>query len=67
MTTAVERWIEATRTWAYMPWNILRVLAFLIVVGTGVAFVMGGLSAPEFFAALTSAALVWLLARRLRS
>jgi len=67
MTTGVEKWIEATRTWAYMPWNILRALAFLIAVGTGIAFVMGGLSAPEFFAALTSAALLWLLARRLRS
>jgi len=67
MTTSVEKWIEATRTWAYMPWNGLRVLAFLIVVGTGIAFVMGSLSAPEFFAALTSAALLWLLARRLRS
>ncbi|HYU22489.1 MAG TPA: hypothetical protein VEM60_05050 [Candidatus Dormibacteraeota bacterium] len=50
-----------------MPWNILRALAFLIAVGTGIAFLMGGLSAPEFFAALTSAALLWLLARRLRS
>jgi len=67
MTTGVEKWIEATRTWAYMPWNILRALAFLIAVGTGVAFVMGGLSAPELFAALTTAALLWLLARRLRS
>jgi len=67
MTTSVETWIEATRTWAYMPWNILRVLAFLIAVGTGIAFVMGRLSAREFFAALTSAALLWLLARRLHS
>ena len=40
MTTGVEKWIEATRTWAYMPWNILRALAFLIAVGTGIAFVM---------------------------
>jgi len=45
-----------------MPWNILRVLAFLIAVGTGIAFVVGRVSAPEFFAALTSAALLWLLA-----
>jgi len=45
MTTGVEKWIDATRTWAYMPWNILRALAFLIAVGTGIAFVMGGLSA----------------------
>ncbi len=67
MTTGVEKWIEATRTWAYMPWNILRALAFLIAVATGVAFVMGALSAREFFAALTSAALLLLLARRLRS
>ena len=67
MTTMVEKWIEATRTWAYMQWNILRALAFLIAVGTGIAFVMGALSTREFFAALTSAALLWLLARRLRS
>jgi len=67
MTTGVEKWIEATRAWAYMPWNILRALAILIAVGTSIAFVMRGLSAREFFAALTSAALLWLLARRLRS
>src|SRR5712691_10159021 len=24
MTTNVEKLIEATRTWAYMPWNMLR-------------------------------------------
>jgi len=50
-----------------MPWNILRALALLIAVATGIAFGLGRLSAPEFFAALTSAALLWLLARRLRS
>ncbi len=67
MSTGVEKWIEATRAWAYMPWNILRALALLIAVATGIAFGLGRLSAPEFFAALTSAALLWLLARRLRS
>jgi len=67
MTTGVAKWIAATRTWASMPWNILQALALLVAVGTGVAFVMGGLAAPELFAAVTSAALLWLLARRLRS